>query len=259
MTVKFRINGVEVEAEAGTSLLDAIRRSGFEVPSLCHHEALTPYGACRLCLVEIAKGGRKKITTSCNYEVLPDIEVATDSPDIRRHRALVLELLLAEAPENPVLRALASELGVVSSRFGRESDAAIHADRGGCILCGLCVRVCDEIVGVGALGFSGRGDKRGVGGPYMRAPEACIGCGSCAYVCPTGAVYVSDMDGVRRIRKWHLELKLAKCTQCGNPTAPREHIEYLKRKISLPSYIFDLCEGCKKQFYLEKTFSLGHM
>lgn len=227
MTVKFRINGVEVEAEAGTSLLDAIRHHGFEVPSLCHHEALTPYGACRLCLVEIAKGGRKKITTSCNYEVLPDIEVATDSPDIRRHRALVLELLLAEAPENPVLRALAGELGVVSSRFGRESDAAIHADRGGCILCGLCVRVCDEIVGVGALGFSGRGDKRGVGGPYMQDPQACIACGACAWACPTDCIGFVQEDGLRKLKKWKRELPL-ELDADGRPVAPKFQLYHFK-------------------------------
>ena len=259
MTVKLKINGVEAEAEAGTSLLDAIRHHGFKVPSLCHHKALTPYGACRQCLVQVTKGGRKKLTTSCNYEVLPDIEVVTDSPEIRKHRAIVFELLLAEAPTSPALLALAAEYGIRSSRFARPSDAELNKQRGGCILCGLCVRVCQEVVGVNAIGFSGRGDRRDVGGPYMRAPEACIGCGSCANVCPTGAVYMSDLNGVRRIRKWHTELKLEKCTQCGNPTAPREHIEHLKKKISLPSYIFDLCADCKKQFYLEKTFSLGHM
>jgi bidirectional [NiFe] hydrogenase diaphorase subunit len=259
MTLKHRINGVEVEAEAGASLLDTIRRHGFEVPSLCHHEAVTPYGACRLCLVEVTKGGRKKITTSCNYEVLSGIEVATDTPEIRRHRAMVLELLLAEAPDNAHLRALAEKYGVGSSRFERESDAAIHAERGGCILCGLCVRVCAEIVGVSALCFSGRGDKRGVGGPYMQDPQACIACGACAYVCPTGAVSVRDQDGVRRIDKWHVESELARCTQCGRSTSPRKHVERLEKKTSLPSYIFELCEDCKKQFYLEKTFSLGHM
>ncbi|HET6494789.1 MAG TPA: 2Fe-2S iron-sulfur cluster-binding protein, partial [Thermoleophilia bacterium] len=164
MTVKFRINGVEVEAEAGTSLLDAIRHHGFEVPSLCHHEALTPYGACRLCLVEIAKGGRKKITTSCNYEVLPDIEVATDSPDIRRHRALVLELLLAEAPRSASLRKFAAELGVRQSRYERASDAVLLDEGQGCIVCGLCVRAC-EVMGCEAISLLQRGVGKEVGPP----------------------------------------------------------------------------------------------
>jgi len=111
MTVKFTINGVSVEAAQGESVIDVARRYGFDIPSLCHHEAVTPYGACRVCLVEIAKGGRKKLTTCCNYEVLDGIEVTTDSEAIRRHRAMVLELILAEAPDAEPVRELAGRRG----------------------------------------------------------------------------------------------------------------------------------------------------
>ena len=141
MTVKFTINGVSVEAEEGANVLDTARRYGFEIPSLCHHEAVTPYGACRVCLVEITKGGRKKLTTCCNYEVLDGIEVVTESPEIRKHRAMVLELILAEAQDNPKIVALAAEYGVRKSRFVREQAKDLSEERDGCILCGLCVRV----------------------------------------------------------------------------------------------------------------------
>ena len=94
MTIRLKINGLQVDADPGDNLLDTARRAGFDIPSLCHHESVAPYGACRLCLVEVTQGGRKKITTSCNYEVLEGIEVQTDSPPTRRHRAMVLELIL---------------------------------------------------------------------------------------------------------------------------------------------------------------------
>ena len=144
MTVKFTINGVKVEAEEGANVLDTARRYGFDVPSLCHHEAVEAYGACRVCLVQIAKGGRKKLTTCCNYEVQNDIDVVTDSPEIHRHRAMVLELILAQAPDRLEIQDLAAEYGVMGSRFVRDTDA--ERERDGCILCGLCVRVCNEVV-----------------------------------------------------------------------------------------------------------------
>ncbi len=233
MTVKFEIDGVPVEAEQGDNVLDTARRYGFEIPSLCHHEAVTPYGACRLCLVEITKGKRKKITTSCNYEVLDDIEVVTDSPEIRKHRAMVLELLLGEAPDNPRIKELAAGYGVRKSRFARESDAEMHAERDGCILCGLCVRVCSEIVGVDALCFSGRGDDRNVGGPYMEDPQACIACGACAWACPTDCIGFVEEDGMRKVLKWKRELPM-EYDDNGRPIAPKFQLHHFQQIAGLP-------------------------
>jgi NADH dehydrogenase/NADH:ubiquinone oxidoreductase subunit G len=232
MTVKFTINGVKVEAEKGENVIDVARRNGFEIPSLCHHEAIKPYGACRVCLVEITKGGRKKMTTSCNYEVLDGIEVTTDNEDIRRNRKLVLELILAQAPDAPQIKKLAAEYGIEKSRFQRENDP-VTQERDGCILCGLCVRVCSEIVGVNALGFSGRGDKRNVGGPYMEQPQNCIACGSCAYLCPADCIGYEEKDGMRILKKWKRELPMT-TTESGQPFAPKFQLNYFIEKAGLP-------------------------
>lgn len=238
-TITFTINGVEVKAEPGENVLNVARQHGFEIPSLCHHEAVTPYGACRLCLVEITKGGRKKLTTSCNYEVLNGIEVKTESDAIQKHRATVLELILAEAPGSTRVQKLAAEHGVDVSRFRRESDNEKLDD---CMLCGLCVRVCEEIVGVSALSFNGRGDKKGVGGPYMEEPKACIACGACAWVCPTNCIGFVEEDGMRKVLKWGRALPLEK-DAAGRPFAPKYQLFHFSKIAGLAPDFYKKAPG----------------
>jgi bidirectional [NiFe] hydrogenase diaphorase subunit len=243
MTVKFTIDGVSVEAEEGASVLDTARRYGIEIPSLCHHEAVTPYGSCRVCLVEITKGGRKKLTTCCNYEVLEGIGVVTDSPEIRRHRAMVLELILAEAPDAEPVRKLAAEYGVKTSRFARPKDAG--AEKRDCILCGLCVRVCSEIVEVNALTFNGRGYGRGVGTPYAEASSSCVGCASCASICPTNHIVVKDTKDAREI--WGRELAMVRCEKCGEPVMTAAHRDHAVKSDKLPADYYTTCAACKRK------------
>jgi NADH dehydrogenase/NADH:ubiquinone oxidoreductase subunit G len=242
MTVKFQINGVAVEAEPGANVLDTARRYGFDVPSLCHHEAVTPYGACRLCLVEIEKGGRKKITTCCNYEVLDGIDVVTDSPEIRKHRAMVLELILAEAPNNAKIQALAAEYKVRQPRFTAHEE--LIEERDGCILCGLCVRVCDEIVEVNALSFAGRGDKKNVGGPYLEEPQNCIACGACAWACPSDCIGFVEEDGLRKVLKWKRALPLEK-DEHGRPFAPKFQLHHFKQIAKLKDDFYKKAPGSR--------------
>jgi len=244
MTVKFTINGEPVEAQSGQSVLDVARRYGFEIPSLCHHEAVTPYGACRLCLVEIAKGRRRKLTTSCNYEVLEGIEVITGSPAIRQHRAMVLELILAEAPDAEPVRELAKRYGVVISRFKTTRAVAGEGPRD-CILCGLCARVCTEVVKADALAFNGRGDKRGVGTPYSEASAPCIGCASCASVCPTNRIVVKDTKDMREI--WGREFALVRCDSCGAPVMTEAHRDHAVKLGPLPADYYKTCTACKRK------------
>ena len=243
MTVKFKINGVDVEAEKGDNVIDVARRYGFDIPSLCHHEAIKPYGACRVCLVEIAKGGRKKMTTCCNYEVLDGIEVVTDNEDIRRNRAMVLELILGEAPNAEPIKKLAAEYGVTKSRFAREKSG-LTEERDGCILCGLCVRACNEIVEVNALTFKGRGDKRDVATPYMEEPQNCIACGACSFVCPTDCIGFVEEDGMRKVKKWKRELPLAK-DENGRPFAPKFQLHYFTEKLGLAKDLYKKAPGSR--------------
>jgi bidirectional [NiFe] hydrogenase diaphorase subunit len=244
MTVKFTINGVTVEAKEGESVIDVSRRYGFEIPSLCHHQAVTPYGACRVCLVEITKGGRKKLTTSCNYEVLDGIEVVTDSAQIARHRAMVLELILAEAPDAEPVRELAWEYGVNVSRFRREETAQTEKRRD-CILCGLCARVCAEVIKVDAISFNGRGDKRDIGSPYNEATSACVGCASCAAICPTACITVTDENNKRTI--WGRTFEMVACEACGEPVMTEEYRDYAIANRDLAPDYYTTCSACKKK------------
>ena len=254
MTVMLTINGDPVEAKEGQNVLDVARRAGFEIPSLCHHEAIVPYGACRLCLVEITKGGRKKLTTSCNYEVLDGIAVVTDSPDIRAHRAMVLELLLAEAPDAEPVRVLAKRYGVARPRFSSVRGGA-GEELHDCILCGLCVRVCAEVVRADALTFEGRGDKRGVGTPYREASQPCIGCASCAAICPTNRIVVRDSRDTREI--WGQAFALVHCDQCGAPVMTEAHRDHALRLGPLPADYFKTCTTCKRKGLAARFAAVG--
>jgi len=191
-TLKLTIDGQEVEARSGESLLDVARRAGAEIPSLCHHPHLKPYGACRLCLVEVTHRGRTKLTTSCNYEVQDGIAVATATDRVLRHRRMVLRLLLAMAPDAARVKGLARAAGVTESGFLPHEPPA---GRERCILCGLCARVCEDVVGAAAIGFAGRGEHKGLVAPFRQeVADSCVACGACAFVCPTEAI---DMESRR--------------------------------------------------------------
>jgi NADH dehydrogenase/NADH:ubiquinone oxidoreductase subunit G len=180
--ITLKMDGLVVKAEEGTTILEVAKNLGINIPTLCHHPALTTFGACRVCSVEITDTrGRKKIVTSCNYPVSEGLVVDTKSEKVYRTRQMLLELLLARCPNVKRIQDLAREYGVEKPSFwvgDPEED---------CILCGLCVRVCEELVGVSAINFANRGVKREVTAPYHTISDDCVGCGACAVVCPTGS------------------------------------------------------------------------
>ena len=188
--VEFEINGEKVQAQEGWTILETARQHGIHIPTLCFHEAVEPSGACRLCVVELRQGDWSKIVISCMYPVAPDLEVYTDSERVKNVRRWILEMLLAECPASPEIRELAASYGVEDTRF------LVHDPEGDCILCGLCVRVCSEVVGANAISTVGRGVHKKIGAPYLEPTEDCVACGSCVTVCPTGAMR-RRLDAVR--------------------------------------------------------------
>ncbi len=193
--VTLEIDGKEVKAKKGMTILEAAKEVGIEIPTLCHHEKLKPYGACRICSVEVEKGGRVRIVAACGYPVEEGLVVRTRSPRIDKIRKIIIELVAPSAMQNGhiggELRVLADEYGADIHRF--ESRLGLEPTR--CILCGLCVRYCDEVVGANAIGFVGRGTERRVVFYPERASRFCMGCMECFKLCPTGKI-PSEADGV---------------------------------------------------------------
>ena len=178
--VRLQIDGREVTATEGMTILQAARREGISIPTLCHHDSLQPYGGCRLCIVEAEVDGRVKIVASCVHQVEEDVVVRTRSEKIDRLRKTLLELLLAHAPDSPVLQEMASEYGADRNRFEQEASFCIH--------CGLCVRYCAEVVGKNAVGFIDRGVRKEISFIPEIASEACNDCKQCFPLCPTSYV-----------------------------------------------------------------------
>ena len=193
------IDGREIEVKQDTTILEAAGKLNIPIPTLCYHKALEPYGVCRLCTVEVVRRGRSRLVTACNYPIRDEVEVFTDSEKVLKGRRMIVELLLARCPKVPLLQKLAAELGIEKPRFPLKEDD--------CILCGLCVRVCQDLVGVNAISFVGRGVEREVATPFFKLSEDCIACGACAFVCPTGAIKLEDVTD-KELRPLPLEFDM---------------------------------------------------
>jgi len=174
--IQLTINGLKVSVEEGMTLLEAAKFLSFPIPTLCHMEGLSPYGACRLCVVEIGEGPRSRLVASCTYPAEEGLKVRTSSARVVHARKVILELLLASCPQSKQIQDLASAHEVRRQRFRQEYED--------CILCGRCVRMCEEQMMAKAIGFRGRGDHRSLGTPFDRQSEVCRLCGGCMYVCP---------------------------------------------------------------------------
>jgi heterodisulfide reductase subunit A len=184
--VKLTINGNTGEFPEGKTLLECIESVGLKVPTLCHHKALAPYGACRLCLVEVTLGNRTSIQTSCTYPAIDGLSIQTDTEEVKKTRKVVAELLLARCPDSKEIQNTARELGVTETRIAKKNDD--------CFLCGLCVRVCKERMGINAISFSGRGPRRKVGPPFETQSDICQTCGACVSICPTERIKLDEVS-----------------------------------------------------------------
>ncbi|HEX7364686.1 MAG TPA: 2Fe-2S iron-sulfur cluster-binding protein [Dehalococcoidia bacterium] len=238
--VTINIDGRDLQAQEGQTILQVATENGIDIPTLCHHEAIEPYGACRLCIVEITRGRRTRIVTSCLYPVEEGLKVQTNSLRVMQNRKMLVELLLARCSKNKVIRELASQLGIeqpiIKPEFLEEED---------CMVCGLCVRACEQVVGASAISLVNRGITKEPASPFLEPARDCIGCGSCFYICPTNAIKMEDKGDIRYIYNWKVEFKLKKCKVCGNYWAPEKQLEYIRKKWNLPDDFFDICPTCK--------------
>ena len=176
--VSVTINGKTVSVPQGTMLIKAIQAAGVDLPTLCYHESLPPYGTCRLCMVAI-KAPRRGLVASCAYPVEDGMVVETHATEAVAARRMALEFLMSRCPDSEVIRKMAESEGITASRFGAPPP---HRADELCVLCGLCVRICRDVIGAAAISFIGRGMERKVGTPFEVQSDVCIGCGACAEI-----------------------------------------------------------------------------
>jgi len=240
------IDGTAVAVPEETTILEAASRIGIEIPTLCHHAELSPSGACRVCIVEISRPSKNPkvswIDSACVCPVFDGMHVNTDSAKVRRERKLILELLLARAPRAPRIVELAHHYGATADRF-----AAADSGESNCILCGLCVRVCNELIGANAIGTAKRGINKEITSPLMVAESLCIGCLACVNVCPTGVIQF-EVEGARlRRESWGVDIEMAVCEKCGRPIGSGVQIGKIQSGTRVSSKLLSYCPECRRK------------
>ena len=234
--IQLTINGNGFEFPEGKTLLESIESVGLSVPKLCHHKALMPYGACRLCLVEVHQEGRNPtVQASCSYPALNGLSVFTDTDRVKRARKIVAELLLARCPESENIRRIAFDMGVGEPRIKKKFDD--------CIYCGLCIRICEERMGRNAITFSGRGPNKKVEPPFGKQNEMCWTCGACNFICLVGKK-VSDLTSM------NVPIPIPNPFNLGLDYKPAIHILYPQAVPNTPMIDSEKCvylnhEKCK--------------
>jgi NADH dehydrogenase/NADH:ubiquinone oxidoreductase subunit G len=225
--MKVFIDGKEIDAEPGSTILEAAQSAGIHIPTLCYHKQLSPYGGCRVCIVEVE--GIPRLVASCTTPLTEAMVIRTDSEQIRKNRKTVIELILSNHPNECMvceqsgrceLQDLAYEFGLTDVRFKGEKSVhevenvnpLLERDYNKCILCGRCVRMCDEVQGVGAVDFSKRGFKAKIATAYDGVLD-CEFCGNCITACPVGAL--TGKPSRFKGRPWETKKVKTVCNYCG--------------------------------------------
>ena len=242
--MKIVMNGKEVAAQEGQTILQVARANGVDIPTLCYVPALDAAAMCRLCTVELTEGRRTKLVTACNYPLRRDAEIQTNTESLRHGRRLLIELLAPRCPDSAKLRELAQEYGANLQRFPESNQD--------CVMCGLCARVCER-VGGRTLTLSGRGVQIHVDTAFNRPSELCIGCGACAQICPVNKIQIVDEDGFRRVIVRGQEasrIALNKCQSCGKHFGPVIDLALVMSNLgeaSVPAPNQSVCPECSRR------------
>lgn len=233
------IDGKDCPFEKGELLLTVAKRNGIFIPTLCHHDALAGLASCRLCICEVVERGAAKVVASCVYPLEMDCQVYTNSDKIRKERSVILMLLKMRAPESTEIDAFYKMYGAPDiSRFQIH-----HGEK--CIVCGRCVKACNEL-GAGAISTINRGVTKEISTPYGEPNPVCIGCKSCATVCPTRTITFTEDAESRTI--WGKRFLMVKCEECGTPIGTKEEIEYAISKVGDVDKDFSqLCPSCRQK------------
>jgi len=242
------VNGRKITVDADAYLLEACRKAGADVPTLCNFDGLEPWGGCRLCVVDMSLATWDddwfKMVTSCNHPVEEGMTVVTDSERVLATRRVVLDLLLARCPETPLIQQLAREHGIEETSYQRNPEPT------DCILCGLCTRVCDHI-GVSAISSVGRGWGREIAPPFNEPPPDCVGCLACAEICPTGHITFTTSSLTRTI--WGKEFEMLRDETTGEAVITRDQAEHFAKRSGVPATYFETSDRTKRR-ELAKTF-----
>jgi bidirectional [NiFe] hydrogenase diaphorase subunit len=250
--VNLTVNGQRVSMPQGATVLEAVRAIGADLPTLCHHDGLTPYGVCRLCMVAVTEP-KHVLIAACCHPVEEGMVVESQAPEAVAARRMTLEFLLGRCPQAALIQEMAAKEGVTASRFGNPEAENVEEL---CILCGLCVRVCREAIGANAISFIGRGIERRVGTPFEVHSEACIGCGACAEICPTGAVKMEDRGNQRFLHTWHTTIELQACARCGQYFAPKP-LAFIQELLPETVEMWDLCPQCRQKATARQWLEVG--
>jgi len=257
--VNIKINDTEYLVNEGENILTFCKKTGIDIPALCYNEALKPYGACRLCIVDVTGGNvRPGITASCTLTASEGLQIFTETEEIQNHRKILFQFYLAQAPQSETIKKLAARYDVRETPFTEKIK--VNDNLGNqCVLCGLCVRVCNDIIEKGVINYIGRGYDVKINSAYALPSDICLGCKACAEVCPTGAIDFEDIEDIRYGHSWsETKIPLKQCRVCNQYYSPQPFNDRILDKMNpeIGEELRGMCPVCRRKQMSKKQVAM---